>query len=141
MANNAEAEQIAILRRMVELQAQVCYHNVDRTLATWTRTALALIVTGFGVDHFGLLMTRDHPPHLGTWLAPNPESTLAGIVLVVIGTFIALSASVRHQAYRAMWYRVYRHPWRDGPWLAFTFSLSVGIFGIVLIAVLLVFVR
>lgn len=136
-----DASQIAELQQMVALQARVCYMNVDRTLATWTRTALSLIVFGAVVDRYGLLLVRNHLPHVGTWLAPNPLSSFGGVVLVALGIFIAAAAAVRHQAYRAIWHRTYGRDERFGPWLAFAFAVMVAFFGAAILAVLLVFVR
>jgi uncharacterized membrane protein YidH (DUF202 family) len=113
--------------------------NVDRTLATWTRTALALIVFGVVVDRFGLLLRYDHPPHAGTWLAPNPVSSIGGIILVAFGVFIALTAAVRHQAYRAIWHRKYGDGEPFGPWLAFANAMMVVLAGSAVLTALLVF--
>jgi putative membrane protein len=129
VAENDAARVLATLRRMTELQAQVCYMNVDRTLATWTRTALTLIVFGFVVDHFGLL------------LAPNPVSSIGGVILIALGVFIVAAAAIRHQAYMARWNRVYRRPGFHGPWLALTFAAMVAVFGTALLAILLYFVQ
>lgn len=136
-----DAAQTAVLQQMVALQARVCYMNVDRTLATWTRTALALIVFGGVVDRYSVLLTRNHPPHIGTWLAPNPVSGLGGIVLIAMGIFIAASAAIRHQAYRARWLREYGRDETFGPWLAFGFAMMVVVFGSALLAILLWLVK
>lgn len=141
MANADTAAQTAALARMVALQARVCYMNVDRTLATWTRTALALIVFGGVVDRYGLLLMRSHPPHVGTWLAPNPVSDLGGIVLVGLGIVIAAAMAIRHQAYRARWRKAYGPAPDFGPWLTFAFATMVVGFGVALLAVLLVLVK
>lgn len=141
MAENDDTQLLTTLQRMVELQAQVCYMNVDRTLATWTRTALALIVFGFVVDHFGLLLLHDRLAHSGTLLAPNPVSSVGGIILVALGVFVAASAAIRHQAYMARWNRVYRTPGFHGPWLAFTFATMVAALGVLILAVLLFLVQ
>lgn len=127
------------VRELVELQAEVVYHNVDRTLATWTRTALSLIVFGAVVDRYGLLLTRNHPAHVGTLLAMNPESSLGGMFLIAIGVFIALSTVIRHQAYRRIWLREYGHTGFHGPWLAFAFAVMAVVAGLVLLVVLSVF--
>lgn len=129
------------VRLIVELQAEVCYMNVDRTLASWTRTALSLVVFGTVVDRLGMLLTRAHPTHVGTLLAPNPLSTLGGLFLIAFGVFMALSAGIRHQAYRRAWQHEYGHPEWHGPWLAFAFSAMTAAGGLALIAVLLIFQR
>lgn len=140
MPDNHDSDELATLQTMVKMQAQVCYMNVDRTLATWTRTALSLIVFGIVVDRFGLLLMHTHLEHVGTRLAPNPLSSLGGILLVALGVFIVVTAGIRHQGYRAIWGRVHRHnEHAHGPYLAFTFAVLVAIFGIAILAVLLVF--
>lgn len=139
MAETTPAEKSTNVGELVELQAEVVYHNVDRTLATWTRTALSLIVFGTVVDRYGLLMTRNHPAHVGTLLAMNPESGIGGMFLVALGVLIALSAAIRHQAYRRVWLREYGHPGFHGPWLAFAFAAMTVVAGLVLLIVLSVF--
>lgn len=123
-------------RRVITEQAKVCYMNVDRTLATWTRTALSLVVLGVLVDRYGVLLTapRAHP---GTPLAPDPLYSVGGITLVLLGTLIALACAIRHQAYRRRWNRVFAEFGAFGPWLAFTFAAGVVVAGCVLMAVLL----
>ena len=139
MTETTPADENAAVRELVELQAEVVYHNVDRTLATWTRTALSLIVFGTVVDRYGLLLARNHPPHVGTLLAMNPESSIGGMFLVALGVFIALSAAIRHQAWRRIWLREYGHPGFHGPWLAFAFATMTVVIGVVLLVVLSVF--
>jgi uncharacterized membrane protein YidH (DUF202 family) len=139
MTGTAPEAENANVRELVELQAEVVYHNVDRTLATWTRTALSLIVFGTVVDRYGLLMARNHPAHVGTLLAMNPESSIGGLFLVALGVFIALGAAIRHQAYRRTWLREYGHSGFHGPWLAFAFAAMTVVVGVVLLVVLGVF--
>lgn len=141
MPDNHASDELATLQTMARLQSQVCYMNVDRSLATWTRTALSLIVFGLVVDRFGLLLTQAHLSHVGTRLAPNPLSSLGGIILVAFGVFIAAAAAIRHQGYRANWNRVYHPPAHPhGPYLAFVFAVLVAIFGVAILAVLLTLV-
>ena len=139
MTEAAAGDDGSKVRQIVELQAEVVYHNVDRTLATWTRTALSLIVFGTVVDRYGLLLVRNHPAHLGTLLAMNPESSIGGLFLIVLGVLIAASAAIRHQAYRRKWIRAYAHPGWHGPWLAFVFATMTVITGSILLIVLAVF--
>lgn len=141
MSDQGESEQLATLRQMVQLQARVCYMNVDRTLATWTRTALSLIVFGVVVDRFGLLMMQNSLAHLGTPLAPNPLSSLGGITLIAFGVLMATSAAVRHRHYEIAWDRVYGQSEREGPYLAFTFAVMAAVFGAVVLVLLLVLAR
>lgn len=126
-------------RKMITEQAKVCYMNVDRTLATWTRTALSLVVLGVLVDRYGVLVNapRSHP---GTPLAPDPLYSVGGIALLVLGTLMALACTVRHQAYHRRWNRVFAEFGAFGPWLARTYAVGVVIAGVVL-TVLLLLVR
>jgi uncharacterized membrane protein YidH (DUF202 family) len=138
MTDDEDARVLDTFRQMAALQARVCYMNVDRTLATWTRTALALIVFGTIVDRYGLLLLRDHFPHVGTQFAPNPVSSTGGIFLVATGVLIAVTAAIRHQRYKAMWGRAFGQDETFGPWLAFPFALGVAAVGVAMLALLLV---
>lgn len=128
----------AATRKAITEQAKVCYMNVDRTLATWTRTALSLIVLGVLVDRYGVLVTapRAHP---GTPLAPDPLYSSGGLVLVALGTLIAFGAAIRHQRYRRHWQRTFAEFGAFGPWLAFVFAAGTALAGAALVALLLLF--
>jgi uncharacterized membrane protein YidH (DUF202 family) len=136
-----DAQVLETFRQMAALQARVCYMNVDRTLATWTRTALTLIVFGTVVDRYGLLLLRPAFAHLGTRLAPNPVSSAGGIFLVATGVFIVVAAAIRHQAYKGSWLREHGHDASFGPWLAFPFAVMVAALGVIVLALLFVFMR
>ena len=141
MAEDEDARLLDTFRQMAALQARVCYMNVDRTLATWTRTALTLIVFGLVVDRYGILLLRPHLDHVGTRLAPNPMSSVAGMLLIAIGAFIATAAAVRHQRYMAVWNRTYGRDRSFGPWLALPFAVGVAVFGLATLAILLAFLQ
>ncbi|HEX7348202.1 MAG TPA: DUF202 domain-containing protein [Rhodanobacteraceae bacterium] len=128
----------AATRKALTEQAKVCYMNVDRTLATWTRTALSLIVLGVLVDRYGLLVTapRLHP---GTPLAPDPLYSVGGVVLVALGTLIALTTALRHQAYHRHWNRTFAEFGHFGPWLSSIFAAGTGLAGVALVVILLLF--
>ncbi len=142
VARDDEVEhEIETMQQMAWLQARVCYMNVDRTLATWTRTALALIIFGIVMDRYGVLLLQPHLAHVGTRLAPNPVSGLGGLALVAMGVFMVTSAAVRHQAYKMQWLRDYGRDASFGPWLAFPFAALVAIFGVTVFTLLLVFAQ
>jgi uncharacterized membrane protein YidH (DUF202 family) len=141
VAENDDTRVLETFRQMAALQARVCYMNVDRTLATWTRTALVLIVFGTVVDRYGLLLLRPHLEHIGTRLAPNPVSSAGGLLLVAIGIFIVVTAAIRHQAYKATWNREYGRDASFGPWLTFPFAVMVAMLGVAVLALLLVFTQ
>ena len=141
MAGDEDARVLDTFRQMAALQARVCYMNVDRTLATWTRTALSLIVFGTVVDRYGLLLLHPAFAHMGTRLAPNPVSSAGGIFLVALGAFIVIAAAVRHQAYKVTWIRTYGRDDAFGPWLAFPFAVMVAVLGVAVLALLLAFMQ
>ena len=128
----------AATRKALTEQAKVCYMNVDRTLATWTRTALSLVVLGVLVDRYGLLVTapRLHP---GTPLAPDPLYSVGGVTLVWLGALIALATAIRHQAYRRRWNRTFAEFGRFGPWLAFAFAAGTAAVGAALAVILMLY--
>lgn len=141
MAEDPHSLQVQVARQLVELSLQRSYMNTERTLAVWTRTALSLMIFGIAVDRFGLLMR--HPPwHVEDThqLLPNSLSTLGGVVLVALGVLILLAAGFRFLAYGRAWYRA--NPLKVAyhtPWLAFTFTMLMALFGIALLVVLCVF--
>lgn len=141
MAEDSHSLQVQIARQLVELSLQRSYMNTERTLAVWTRSALSLMIFGIAVDRFGLLMR--HPPwHVEDTgqLLPNSLSTLGGVVLVALGVLILLAAGFRFLAYGRAWYRA--NPLKVAyhtPWLAFTFTMLMALFGIALLVVLCVF--
>lgn len=112
---------------MIIEQAKVCCMNVDRTLATWTRTSLSLLVMGVILDRYGVLLgPRLHP---ATPLAPDPLFGASGMALVVLGTLMALVTAIRHQAYRRRWKRAFAGFDGFGPWLAFAFAAGTATVG------------
>jgi uncharacterized membrane protein YidH (DUF202 family) len=141
MTEDSHSLQVQVARQLVELSLQRSYMNTERTLAVWTRTALSLMIFGIAVDRFGLLMR--HPPwHVENTrqLLPNSLSTLGGVVLVALGVLILLAAGFRFLAYGRAWYRA--NPLKVAyhtPWLAFTFTMLMALFGIALLVVLCVF--
>ncbi|HET9819690.1 MAG TPA: DUF202 domain-containing protein [Rhodanobacteraceae bacterium] len=141
MADDNHNLQVQVARQLVELSLQRSYMNTERTLAVWTRTALSLMIFGIAVDRFGLLM--HHPPwHVANVgeLLPDPLSTLGGVILVALAVVILLAAGARFLAYGLKWYRVNpRKVAYHTPWLAFTFTMLMAVFGITLLVVLCVF--
>jgi len=97
-------------------------------------------VFGAVVDRYGVLLLRPHLVHVGTRLAPNPVSSVGGILLVAIGVFIVTAAAVRHRRYAAWWNHIYGRGASFGPWLTFPFAVGVALSGLVVMAALSVFV-
>lgn len=115
------------------------YQNAERTLSVWTRTALALMVFGIAVDRFTLLLRHPSWPEPAGQLPPHALSHIAGAVLVAFGALMALACGIRFMAYAVDWRR--RHPPipYHGPYLAFSFSMLTTLFGIGVLALMLIF--
>ncbi len=141
MAETPPESQYAALRVLTELSMQRSYMNTERTLATWTRTALGLMIFGIAVDRFGELMR--HPPwhvsaHAAIW--PRLLSTGSGVALVALGTLMLLATGIRFLLYGLRWHReTRRHVWYHTPWLAFSFAMGMAAMGIGLLVVMCVF--
>lgn len=162
MTEQPDPEQIALMKRVVELaeqqtalaarrtqqsaersemSAERSYMNAERTLSVWTRTALSLMIFGIAVDRFGLLLRHEPWPHASSPLLPNPLSTLGGVILVALGVFMVGTCGVRYLLYARAWRKTHAWPPRHAPYLAFAFAVLVALFGIALLVVLLVFTR
>jgi uncharacterized membrane protein YidH (DUF202 family) len=160
MAEQPDPEQIALMKRVVELaeqqtalaarrtqqssersemSAERSYMNAERTLSVWTRTALSLMVFGIAVDRFGLLLRHEPWSHAGSPMLPNPLSTLGGAILVALGVFMVATCAIRYLAYARLYRKSHAWPAKHPPYLAFTFAVLVALFGIALLVVLLVF--
>lgn len=160
MAEQPEPEQIALMKRVVELaeqqtalaatrtqqsaersemSAERSYMNAERTLSVWTRTALSLMIFGIAVDRFGLLLRHEPWPHTGSPMLPSPLSTLGGVILVALGVFMVATCAIRYFAYARLYRKSHAWPAKHPPYLAFTFAVLVALFGIALLVALLVF--
>lgn len=148
MPDNEEndSEQIALMKRMVdlsiqrtEMSAERNYMNAERTLSVWVRTALALMAFGIAMDRFGLIL-RHMPSRAGS-LNPDTLSTWGGMALVCLGMVIALTTGARFLAYVAAYRRNHEVPTHHGPFLGPFFALCVSIFGTALLVLLMAFTK
>jgi putative membrane protein len=154
MANAGESEQIEMMKQMValaerqtamsaersEMSEMRSYHNAERTLSVWIRTALSLMIVGLAIDRFGLLLYRVPGPVRQTAFARGPlldaASAWAGDALVLLGVIVALAMGARFLAYARNWTRLHVLPAHHGPYLAPFFAAAVALFGIVLLAIM-----
>jgi len=160
MPESPDPEQIALMKRVVELaeqqtalaarrtqqsaersemSAERSYMNAERTLSVWTRTALSLMIFGIAVDRFGLLLRHEPWLHAGSPLLPTPLSTLGGVILIALGVFMVVTCAIRYLAYARLYRKSHAWPAKHPPYLAFAFALLVALFGIALLIVLLLF--
>jgi uncharacterized membrane protein YidH (DUF202 family) len=149
MAEEHEAKQIEMMRQMVafaekqttysldrsEMSEVRSYHNAERTLSVWVRTALALMICGLAIDRFGLVVDGSAGAARGLLL--DRISTWTSIGLVLLGVVMVLATGLRFFAYARTWRRQHRPPPFHGPYLASFFAVMVAIFGIVLLAIML----
>lgn len=141
-----EPEQIVLMQRMVELSverteqsaqrsemsAERSYMNAERTLSVWVRTALAVMVVGIAVDRFGLLLRQDQNAR------PDTASRWVGVALVAFGVVIAVLTAARFRLYAAAYSRTHELPYHHGPFMAPAFAVLAGLFGVVILVLLLV---
>jgi len=140
MSETPEPEQIAMMKRLVELaldqtqmSAERSYMNGERTLAVWIRTALGLMIFGLAVDRFSLVLRgRGH-------LDPHELSSWGGGALIVLGIAMAVSCGYRFLVFSIAYRRMHRLPAHHGPYLGPVFAALVALFGIALLVVLDVF--
>jgi len=80
---------------------QLVYLAAERTLLTWVRAAVALIVLGFAVDRFGLLLSPGEPPpvHAFVW------SSWLGLALVATGVVVSVVSAVRYRRFAVRYAR------------------------------------
>ena len=75
--------------------AQLVYFAAERTLLSWIRAALSLMVLGFAVDRLGLLLRHFSPDGLAR-VYPETYSLWTGTGLVIMGVAMNVVASIRY---------------------------------------------
>lgn len=140
MSETPEPEQIAMMKRLVELalyqtqmSAERSYMNGERTLSVWIRTALGLMIFGIAVDRFSLLLRgRGH-------LNANELSSWGGGALIALGVLMAVSCGSRFLVFAISYRRQHQLPAHHGPYLGPIFAALVALFGIALLVILHMF--
>lgn len=119
------------------------YHNAERTLAVWVRTALSLMVFGIAIDRFGLLLHQIPGGKDSAQLQQNAllaaMSDWTGAALVLLAVVMALTTGLRFLAFARVWLDQHTPPAHHGPYLATFFALMVAAFGSLLLVFMLVF--
>lgn len=152
-AERGEPEQIVLMQRMVdlsvqrtdlaierteqsaqrsEMSAERSYMNAERTLSVWVRTALAVMVVGIAVDRFGLLLRQNQNAR------PDTASHWVGVALVAFGVVMVVLTAVRFRRYAVAYRSTHELPYHHGPFLAPLFALATGVFGVVILILLLI---
>jgi uncharacterized membrane protein YidH (DUF202 family) len=155
MVEERELKQVAMMKQMValaekqtdyslqrsEMSEVRSYHNAERTLSVWVRTALSLMICGLAIDRFGLILDGSFGPSA---YGPSPHALLlervsmwTSIGLVLLGVVMVTATGLRFLAYARVWRRRHELPARHGPYLATFFAMMVALFGIVLLVIML----
>lgn len=134
-------KQTALSAGRSEMSEVRSYHNAERTLAVWVRTALTLMIVGLAIDRFGLLF---HHGSRTTAQATSVHATLLDtastwicVALIAFGVLMALATGSRFIAYTRAWSRLHQFPAHHGPYLAPFFAFMAALFGIVLLVIIL----
>jgi uncharacterized membrane protein YidH (DUF202 family) len=148
MAERQESSQIEMMRQILTLAEKQTvysvqrsemseirsYHNAERTLSVWVRTALALMICGLAIDRFGLMLGG--VPATATHGELDKLSEWTSLALVLLGVFMAATTGLRFLAFAQAWRRRHEPPAHHGPYLAAFFALMVALFGAVLLAIM-----
>jgi putative membrane protein len=144
MSEDHESQQIALMKRLVEMSGERSqmsqertYMNAERTLAVWVRTALSLMIFGIAIDRYGLLLRQMPVSQIQDRVITNDLSHWGGGALVALGILMVLSSGGRFIAYSIAYQRVHQLPLRHGPQLGAVFAALVAIFGIALLIILI----
>lgn len=123
-----EQKQMSITR--TQLSAQRSYHNAERTLSVWLRTALAAMVFGIAIDRFGLMFS-DRITFSG-----NP-SLLIGTILIFFSILMVISAAIRFIGFTRVFKKQYPLPAYHTSSLPVAYSIMITIFGLILLLLML----
>ncbi len=101
-----------------------------RTLLAWQRCSLALMAFGFVIERFSLFLTLLRVEAAGG-AAPHLYSLLVGVVLILLGSAVAIASSVAFRRF------VLELPPQDVPagswaWLGPAINVTVASIGVVL---------
>lgn len=119
-----------------EMSETRSYHNAERTLSVWVRTALALLVCGLAIDQFELFL-NELPNSAAHRALLDQVSGWAGIALVFLGVLAVVATGLRFLAYAHAWKKQHQLPPYHGPYLGPFFALMVALFGIILLAIMI----
>lgn len=142
MSEEDSNAQIEGMKKLVELaqirtnqSAERNYHNAERTLSVWIRTALAAMIFGIATDRLGLML-YEIPSNMGSQFSPPDKPSLViGVVLVLFSMIMALASGFRFLAYVRVYKKQYALPAFHSEWPPAFAAFIVAIFG----AALLVF--
>ena len=115
---------------------KLVFFAAERTLLSWVRTALSLMVLGFILDRFGLFL-RQVQPVAGSVVFPRILSLWSGATMIMLGSLIAVVASVRYLKFYRLFGEDHLADSREGILVAVGLSFLIAAIGIVLTGFLL----
>jgi uncharacterized membrane protein YidH (DUF202 family) len=150
MAQEHESKQVEMMQQMLvlaekqtaysiersEMSETRSYHNAERTLSVWVRTALAVMICGLAIDRFELLLGESSRLAAHGFLF-DQVSGWVSIALVLFGVIMAMTTGLRFLAYARAWRQRHELPAYHGPYLGTFFALMVALFGIILLAIMM----
>jgi uncharacterized membrane protein YidH (DUF202 family) len=134
-----EPEELLVMRRLVDMTAQLTYENAERTLTLWIRTALGFMILGFVIDRLNLFLVEFPAGSWRTGVFSNAFLTWLGVALVAAGVATAAATGLRFLAYAAAYRRQQPLPLRGGRTLGPFYALMTTVFGMATLIILLIF--
>lgn len=129
----------ALQAERTEQSSERSYWNAERNLAVVVHAAVALMILGFAIDRYHLHPEHAYVPAIfrGGFIAGTVTSWGAAI-LIGLGVLITLVAGLRYLAFIIEYRRRHALLLRCGPLLAPMLALLVVVFGLAMLALLLI---
>ena len=115
----------------VETGRQLVYFAAERTLMAWIRASLSLMTLGFVLDRFGLILHQFLSPD-NVHLFPRIFSQWAGVGMVVLGSVLALLATIRYLKFHLSYYQEGATRPGQGILVGVIFACILAVLGVVL---------
>ena len=106
----------------------------ERTFLAWIRTSISIIVFGFVVSRFGIMMHGFFNAHSSINIKESRTSMLIGMGFMVFGIVTTLIATIR---YRLMLNSIEAEDFKPNTFIAALMGFFTALFGVVLIIYLM----
>jgi len=111
------------------------FFAAERTLLAWLRTGLTVMVVGFVVARFGLLLRLLSLQSTAATQAETGPAALLGVLFVLVGSLTVLVATIQHRRFVAQ-LPLCELPASYSRRAAVALSVTIGILGLLLAAYL-----
>jgi len=119
-----------------EQSRRLVYLAAERTLSSWIRTALSLMVLGFVVDRFYLVLRQAFGGKSVAGLQARTLWHLGGSILIALGALMAVVAGIYYLRFALRYRRNGSTEVGGSLVVAALFTFVLGAFGVALLAVL-----